>query len=623
MVVPPDSGRPAARLVWFGRAATPTLRGMTRAILDFPAAATEPTPAAAVRLSFGDPRHVISAAAPAEVPAALAAVEAAARAGSWAVGFVAYEAAPAFDAALVTRPPQGPAPLLWFGVFDAPACSARPRAAPAPCLTWHADTLRDRYDEAIRRIRCAIAAGDVYQVNHTLRFHAQCEVEPLDLYDALVAPGHGRYSAFIETDAWAVVSASPELFFDIRSRGDCRRITTRPMKGTIRRGRWSGEDAAAAARLAASAKDRAENLMIVDLLRNDLGRVARFGSVHVPAMFALERYPTVHQMTSTVAAELRDGAGLVDVFRAMFPCGSVTGAPKVTAMRSIAQLEDSPRGVYCGAVGVVRPDGSATFNVAIRTLLLDRAAGRATYGAGGGITWDSRAAAEYDEVTAKAALLSADAAASFQLLETLRCDHGEIPRIDLHMRRLAASAAYWEFAADTSERARAELRHFTAAHPNGRWRLRLTAQRDGSVRITHTPLEGEAADLLAPAPAAPLRVSIAARAVARDERLLFHKTTARAIHQSRRADDPDAFDVLMFNAQGEATEFTTGNLVAEIDGRLLTPARDCGLLDGTMRQQLLDAGAIREAIITLQQVRCATRLWHVNSVGGCRPVALH
>jgi para-aminobenzoate synthetase / 4-amino-4-deoxychorismate lyase len=615
---PGSSTAPACRLFpaphWFRARRAARLRAMTRAILDFPAAGGTGAPQ---RQCFAAPACVIRADSTAEVTAALQAVADAAAAGAWAVGFVGYEAAPAFDAALVTRPPAGPAPLLWFGVFDAPATAPPPAPAPAAPLHWHTATPRHGYDAAIREIRERIAAGDVYQVNHTLRFTAACDVDPLPLYNALVAARHGLYHAYIETDEWALVSASPELFFDLAGRS----ITTRPMKGTVRRGRWLEEDCAAARQLAASAKDRAENLMIVDLLRNDLGRIADFGTVAVPQLFDVETYPTVHQLTSTITARLRADVGLGDIFAATFPCGSVTGAPKVTAMRAIARLEDSPRGPYCGAVGTVRPDGSATFNVAIRTALLDRRAGRASYGAGGGITWDSRAAAEYDEVIAKGALLTENLP-PFALLETMRLDDGVFARRELHLQRLRDSAYYWRFDAATAANAARALDELCAACRTGRWRVRLTADRDGTIRSTRAPLAGTArsradADAAPPEPAA-----IARRAVSRHDRLLCHKTTARAAYDARRADFPDAFDVLLFNEEGMATEFTLGNLIAASDGRLLTPPREHGLLAGTLRAELLATGSIAEAPLSLADVRGAEMLYHVNSVRGFTRIRL-
>jgi para-aminobenzoate synthetase / 4-amino-4-deoxychorismate lyase len=586
---------------------------MTRAILDFPAGAAAPNGDS--RLLFHGPRAIITADAIGAVLPRLQEVEAAVASGLWAVGFVAYEAAPAFDAALRTRPHDGPAPLLWFGLFDSPIAVPPPTISAAPPLEWRTHTPRLGYDEAVDSIREGIAAGDFYQVNHTLRFHASFEREPRALYDALAAHRHGLYHAFIETDDWAVLSASPELF--IERVGD--RITTRPMKGTIRRGRWLDEDRDMVRRLASSAKDRAENLMIVDLLRNDLGRLARFGSVEVPRLFEVETYPTVHQLTSTVTAELRPGTSLCDIFGAMFPCGSVIGAPKVAATQAIARLEDAPRGPYCGAVGVIRPDASATFNVAIRTIVLERSTGRAVYGAGGGITWDSVADGEYDEVITKASLLGY-ALPDLDLLETMRLDDGVISRLDLHMARLRDSACFFAFPPDTADRAAVALRHLCQALGAGCWRIRLTASRDARIRVSHTRLDQQTGTRHEET--APRRACLSRRPVSSREPLLFHKTTARQVYHDRRSEDRDAFDVLLLNEDHELTEFTTGNLVLELDGQLLTPARHCGLLAGTLRQQLLEDGVIHEAVIRASRLADARRAWHINSVRGWTAVSL-
>jgi para-aminobenzoate synthetase / 4-amino-4-deoxychorismate lyase len=639
---------------------------MTRAILDFP----DPT-GAVRRLIFAEPLRIITATTHAGIRPALREVEDLARAGGWAVGCLAYEAAPAFDRALTTRPPVPDMPLLWFGIFDAPqvaehgarhvaergapdvakhgarhvaergapdvakhgarhvaergapdvadgrdSVAASASSAPAP-LHWNTATPRRTFDDAIATIRESIAAGDVYQVNHTLRFGARFDADPVTLYDSLVAARHGLYHAFIETADWAVVSASPELFLDIRDGA----VTTRPMKGTMRRGRWLGEDRDAAQRLAASVKDRAENLMIVDLLRNDLGRIAEFGSVSVPRLFDIETYPTVFQMTSTITARLRNGIRLDDIFAATFPCGSVTGAPKVTAMRTIAALEDSSRGVYCGAIGVVRPDGSATFNVPIRTLLLDRRNRTATYGAGGGITWDSHADAEYDEVVAKAALLT-ESIPEFDLIETLRLDDGIFARLPLHLQRLDESARYWGFHAATAREAAAMLESLRGELPAGHWRVRLLARRDGSTHVTYSPLSEVEGALRRAAPGGALPVALADEPVSRRDRLLCHKTTARSSYDKARAACPDAFDVLLQNEHHRITEFTLGNVVADLDGHLVTPPRDDGLLAGTMRAQLLDDGTIHEAAITRADLHRARGLWLINSVRGWVPVTL-
>ncbi|HSJ08638.1 MAG TPA: aminodeoxychorismate synthase component I [Longimicrobiales bacterium] len=573
----------------------------SRAMLDFPGSG---------RQAFERPRRIVRADRLADVRPALREAAAEAARGAWVVGFVAYEAAPAFDAALATRAPSQDLPLAWMGVFDGPAAAAAPAAQHAGALDWRTHTSRDAYDVAIGTIRDAIAAGDVYQVNHTLRFHARCDVDPQALFDTLTGARHGRYHALIETPDWAVVSASPELFFEL-----CDGVvTTRPMKGTIRRGRWPAEDDAAYAILAGSPKDRAENLMIVDLLRNDLGRIAEFGSVSVPRLYDVETYPTVHQLTSTITGTLRDDAAIDDIFAAMFPCGSITGAPKFTAMRAIAALEDEPRGAYCGAIGVMRPDGSATFNVAIRTVVLDRVRHTAVYGSGGGITWDSVADAEYDEVIAKAALLT-ESIPPFALLETLRADDGVIARLERHLRRLGESAAYWDFPAGTADAARRTLEDVCASSRGRALRVRLTAARDGTIDVACTPLDAhDDVDVR--------DVALATTPVCRSDRLLFHKTTARSVYEQRRAEQPGAFDVLLFNEQGEVTEFTIGNVVVELVGELCTPPLECGLLGGCMRAQLIEDGTIVERVIRVDDLARATHLWLVNSVREWVPVRL-
>ena len=583
-----------------------------RVILDFPAAGRN-----SERIEPGPPHRVISAHRIEDVRPALQQAEQAAADGAWVAGFVAYEAAPAFDPALTTHAHAGVVPLVWFGVFEPPAAASSvddPAAPPLPQLAWSADVARADYDDAIRVIREAIADGSVYQVNHTIRFRAQCSIEPLDLYNALVAAGHGRYHALIDTPDWAVVSASPELFIDVRDGA----VTTRPMKGTARRGRWAAEDDAAAVRLAHSGKDRAENLMIVDLLRNDFGRVARFGAVEVRDMFAVETYPTVHQMTSTITARLRDGVSVDDIFAAAFPCGSVTGAPKIAALEHIARLEPSPRGVYCGAIGVLRPDGTATFNVAIRTLVIEKATDTAVYGAGGGITWDSVADAEYDEVVAKAALLTDAPVPAFDLLETMRLEKGAIPRLDLHLDRLAASARYWEFSEDAPRRAAAALDELRATVVTGTWRVRMTVSRTAHVSITRVRMDDQAdrdADDVR-------TVVLADTPIDSRDRLLYHKTTARAAYDVRRAAHPDAFDVLLHNEDGCITEFTIGNVVVEDDGELTTPPLDAGLLAGTFREQLLRSGDVREAELRIADLERVTRMWLVNSLREWVPVQL-
>jgi len=357
-------------------------------------------------LVFPPPRRVLTTRRPDEVPAVLAAVERAAAAGHWAYGFLAYEAASGLDPGLVTpRPDPDGVPLVWFGVGDPPA-AADPVRAPGRSgdHRWSPDWTAGQHASAVAAVREQIAAGETYQCNLTDRLRAERVTDPEALYADLALAQRGAHNAYLDTGRFAIASASPELFFQWRG----NELSTRPMKGTAPRGATAEEDRARASALRGSAKEQAENLMIVDLLRNDLGRLAEPGSVRVPALFQLEPYPTVWQLTSEVTARVGADVGLVDVFRALFPCGSVTGAPKHRTMQLIEQLEPTPRGVYCGAIGFVAPPAApvrARFSVAIRTAVVDRATGRAVYGAGGGITWDSDAAAERAELLTKAAIL--------------------------------------------------------------------------------------------------------------------------------------------------------------------------------------------------------------------------
>ncbi len=567
------------------------------------------------QFAFAHPEHVISAVRTDEVEPALQAVQECVDQGFYAAGYVAYEAASAFDAAL----PDGPrpnVPLVWFGLFRnhlafPPNIAATPEEDAVPSLTWQPSINRADYDNAIAAIREAIAAGETYQVNFTLRFLSRFEGDSFSLYQRLCAAQRGAgYCAYLDIGDHQVLSASPELFFHKHG----RTVTTRPMKGTLRRGRWLGEDEAQIRQLKASAKDRAENLMIVDLLRNDLGRIAEIGSIEVPSLFDIERYPTLLQMTSTIMARTRHDVTLIDIFRALFPCGSVTGAPKVSTMHLSSALEDTPRGVYCGAIGMIKPGGDCLFNVAIRTIVVDAAEGNARYGAGGGVTWDSTSQGEYEELTLKAAILT-EAAPPFNLLETLLLKEGEFVLLARHLERIAASAIYFNVIFPQNEAVRA-LNAFARTHPEGLYRVRLLVSQQAQVRVEGKPLEVLSDGLQ--------KVVLAAGPVDRSDRFLYHKTTYRKALDRFRGPCAcgEAFDVLLWNESRELTEFTTGNLVAEIEGRLWTPPRDCGLLAGTYRNELIDKGSIFERTIGIADIGQATRMCFINSVRGWVPVSL-
>jgi para-aminobenzoate synthetase / 4-amino-4-deoxychorismate lyase len=579
------------------------------------------TPGQERSFEFADPVGVLEARRADEVAPIIAAAEAAASRGLWAAGFVAYEAAPGLDSGLVVRERRagdvfGDLPLAWFAMFDdkidvAPMQPSA-RSMPPDGMPWRASVDLARYDPTIERIREFIAAGETYQVNHTIRLHAQLRGDERGLYRDLALAQRGGYAAYLNIGRYRVLSASPELFLRV----DGTRVTTRPMKGTALRGRWLEEDEQVAAELVASVKDRAENAMIVDLLRNDLGRIALPGTVDVSRMFDPERYETVWQLTSTVAADLEPGTALVDLFRALFPSGSVTGAPKVSTMRIIRDLEDSPRGVYCGAVGYLAPSGSgeprANFSVAIRTVVVDSHSGTSEYGVGGGITYDSSPEAEYAEVLAKARVLST-ARPAFELLESIRFEPDEgFLHLPEHLERLRSSAQYFGFRFD-AESALAACKHAVedAAEPV---RIRLTLARDGVVDVTTSAIE--------PNPERRVRLAIDDEPVDPDDALLFHKTTLRGPYERRRAKRPDADDVLLVNTRGEITESTIANVAILFGDRWVTPPLDAGLLPGAYRAVLLRDGTLTEQRVTLDELRGANDVALVSSVRGWRPAEI-
>ena len=552
------------------------------------------------------PTRVIETSDLRQVKAKLAEVERLAQTGLYAVGFVSYEAAPAFEPALPVR--ETPAfPLLWFALFREVEEATPASSQPYTVGDWELNLSRADHEASIARIRAEIAAGNTYQVNFTGRLRADFEGDALAFFSRLSAAQDTQYSAFIDTGRHQVLSVSPELFF--RVNGDT--ITTKPMKGTTRRGLNEAQDGAQAAWLRSSVKDRAENVMIVDLLRNDLGRVAQFGSVRVTELCAVEKYPTLLTMTSTIRARKMPGASLVDIFTALFPCGSVTGAPKINTMRLIHELEPEARRVYCGAVGVVEPDGNAVFNVPIRTVLIDSLTGQAEYGAGGGITWDSEAGGEYAELLTKARVLTSPKP-QFELLETLRLQGGQAVNAALHLERMASSARYFGFAFD-EEAAWSALRHAGQETPAGTHRLRMLLSKSGEITV-QTLAMGENPPIV--------RARLARTPVNSGDVFLYHKTTCRAVYEAHAAQVPPGEDVLLFNERSELTEFTTGNVILQLDGQLYTPPVSSGLLAGIERRRAIEGRGVRERVLTVRDLHDAQGIWHVNSLRGWRGVQL-
>ncbi|TFV48476.1 aminodeoxychorismate synthase component I [Blastococcus sp. TF02A-35] len=558
------------------------------------------------------PREVLTAARADEVAAVLQRVHEATEAGSWAYGYVAYEAAAGLDPRLPGRDTApGEPPLVWFGLCDEPT-PVDPVTAPAPAAptAWLPDWTDEQHASAVATVRERIAAGETYQCNVTDRLRGTVPGDPADLYARLALAQRGAHNAYLDLGRHVVASASPELFLEWS--GDV--VRTRPMKGTATRGRTTAEDRERAEQLLSSAKERAENLMIVDLLRNDLGRVAQVGTVRVDELFALERYPTVWQLTSEVSARLRPGTGLLELFRALFPCGSVTGAPKQRTMELIADLEPAPRGVYCGAVGLVGPPSApvrARFNVAIRTVVLDRATGRAVYGAGGGITWDSDAGRERAELHAKAAVLAHDVT-EHRLLETLANEPATGPRnLDRHLDRLVDSAAWCGFRCDRAAVEAAVRRAVAGAGPA---RVRVLLSRDGSVDVELAALP--------PAASGPVRLALDDVPVDAADPWLQHKTTRRDVYLAAALRHPEADDVVLVNQRGEVTETTIASLAVRLDGRWWTPPTASGCLPGVERDRLLDLGLLHERVLRPEDLLAAEDLAVLSSLRGRRPATL-
>ena len=535
--------------------------------------------------------------------------DAAARRGLWVALALSYEAAPAFDSAFEVKAPSE-FPLAWIGVFEKPSPTDvdSTSARPVVVADWEPQIDKREYRRAIDSIKDYIEQGDTYQVNFTFPLRARVDRVPFSWFRAVAQAQGAAYSAYLDIGSHRILSFSPELFVERRG----SQLTTRPMKGTLARGRWLEEDAERAQQLRASVKDRAENVMIVDLLRSDLGKIAETGSVLVPELFAVESLNRVLQMTSTVTAVQRPGVTVVDILRALFPCGSVTGAPKVRSMEIINELERYPRGIYTGTIGLLCPNGDAVFSVPIRTLSVDAEEDDATFGVGGAITWESTAEGEYEECRLKAKFLT-DPWEEFELLETMALNDGEIVLLDRHLSRARSSARYFGFHWNEAGVTNA-LDNVRESHPSRRWRIRLIVRRNGDAHIEAVPL-GEPRTQ-------PLTVKFAASAIDDRDPLVFHKTTARSRYDLELKRCQPCDDVVFWNCRGEVTESTIANVVVFSDGKHWTPPREAGLLAGTLRDELISRGELFERTITKEELAEAGSFALINSVRGWMPAKL-
>ena len=551
-------------------------------------------------LKFTQPNYIVTTHSLTEVVAKLQWVNELVRERHmYAVGFLGYEAAAAFDEALVSH--ESNFPLLWFGLYEQPEQIILPTPPTQDYnLDWSPTITKAQYDRAITKIKQYISCGDTYQVNYTMRLQADFTGDAWSYFLQLSLAQQANYGAYIELDDWVICSASPELFFSWNG----KQIVTRPMKGTSARGYTGKSDRAMARWLQNSAKNRAENVMIVDMIRNDLARIADLHSIRVPSLFDVEQYPTLWQMTSTVTANTK--ASVPEIMTALFPCASITGAPKPRTMEIIRSLEKTPRNIYTGSIGFITPDEGAQFNVAIRTVLIDKRAKRAQYGVGGGIVWDSASASEYEECQIKARVLL-NKSNSFELLETmLWTPHEGYFLFHYHLQRLKDSALYFNFEIDLAIIEK-NLLEVANKLQNRACKTRLIVNKAGKITIETIPF-------ILNKPSKIIDLAMATKPIDLHNTFLYHKTTKREFYNKIRQYHPNCDDVLLWNERQEITESCIANVVVKLDAKLLTPPVSSGLLAGTFRAYLLEQKEITEAVIKLEDLPQCEAIYLINSV---------
>ncbi len=530
--------------------------------------------------------------------------------GLHAAGFVSYEASGAFDSALKTKEDSDDFPLLWLGLYHEPKKIDFPirneRKESLESLSdWNSSISNGDYVAAIDRVKAYIQSGDTYQVNFSFQLLAVLKRDLWDFFVDLISAQGAGYGAFVNMPEWAICSASPELFF--RKKGDA--IISRPMKGTARRGLTYEADGAQAEWLKHSEKNRAENLMIVDMVRNDLGRIAQIGSVQVEELFAIEKYPTVWQMVSEVSCQAKVDVSVI--FKALFPPASITGAPKKRTMEIIEELEISPRRIYTGSIGFLSPE-KAQFNVAIRTVLVDKKTETAAYGIGGGIVWDSHRDDEYEECLTKARILT-QSYPTFSLLETMKWSPNEgFWLLDQHMNRLKESADYFSIEGCVDDWIE-QLDSLQKDFGDKRRRVRVLLSPEGELSVESRELSITKDKW---------RVALAKSVVRSSDVFLYHKTTHRAVYEKAKEGLEAYDDVLLWNERKELTESCIANLVVEINGVKYTPPIECGLLAGTFRALLLAKGEIQEKVIHVDDLKDCDHIYLINSVRGWQEVDL-
>lgn len=560
--------------------------------------------------------RIVEANSAEEVMPVLREVEAAVALGLSAAGFVAYEAAPGLDSALSTWD-SGSRPLAWFGLFEGSQLVFRkdleaglrrePGGFVASLQDWKPSMQRSDYTGKVEQIKHYLASGESYQVNLTFKLLGGASRNNFGMFFDILSDYRLNYPSYLSTSKFTIISGSPELFFELSN----ERILTRPMKGTERRGHTIEEDDYFVEWLKVSEKNRAENLMIVDMIRNDLGKICEPGTVRVRSLFDVERYWTVLQMTSTVEGTSSDS--FAEIMAALFPCASITGAPKVRTMEIIKELEAAPRGVYTGCIGYLLPQGRAKFSVAIRTAWVEADSSQAEYGVGGGVVWDSDADKEYEECLLKAGTLWT-VVPEFDLLETMLWE-GETGYflLDRHLQRVAGSARYFGYPLER-EAVEEKLRALEASMPGPRCKIRVLVGRDGAIEVQRSEIE-RAENTEA------VKVEMSPNTVDSNDLFLYHKTTHRVVYKKAMCGSKTN-DVILFNERNEVTESTIANVVVDRGGKKLTPPVECGLLAGTYRDFLLKRGEIGERILRREDLLESSQIWLINSVQKWIPVTL-
>lgn len=558
-------------------------------------------------LHFMNPIKILCARTVDEVVPCLEAIDKEVNNGFYAAGYLSYEAASAFEQSNLASKIND-LPLLWFGIYKEPIRKTLESSGNFKTDHWNPTVSIDEYYNNIDKIHAYIKNGQTKQVNYTIQLETSFTGDPIAFYKQLEQAQAAHYTAFIDIDDFSILSASPELFFQVKD----NKIMTRPMKGTIGRGKTYEEDLQNANWLKHSKKNQYENQLIVDLMKTELAKIAIPHTIAVPQQYEIEKYPTVYQMTSTITADMQPDILFSDIFKSLFPCGSITGFPKSNTMDIISKLEKNQRGIYCGAMGWITPNKEAVFNVPIRTVLIDKEKERAIYGVGGGITKDSIKEEEYKEILVKAKLLTKNEQ-PFQLLESLGLINGEYIVFNEHIKRLTTSAAYFDFNINIKNIISA-LNKLIKKHGVGQWKVRLLLEMTGDFSIDVEELTKNFEGFTS---------TLAKEAVPSKNIFLYHKTTNREIYTKHKIEHNHLFDVLLWNENQEVTEFTMGNIVVEIEGKLYTPPIESGLLAGTFREHLLQKGIIKERKIFIDELSNCENIWFINSVRKWIPVKIN